>query len=641
MKKSHLALKSAAIFGASLCWLPAVSGQAVTYYADQNPNRPNGSGGQWGNDYDLIDSVVITTGYEDVQANSTNPPANAVTAPTLFIQVNVNPGTAATPTDITSNTMWWCDYDVAMETIPGAGQVTTPTTVVNPYGNAYGISTGENYYINGFNNKPSGDATSTSGDNELFNYANGAWSPVAGYSTSPYLATTTTITPTSITYGIPLADFGLSIGNTFTFDVYSSYGGYLPYDALDNASFAPPNYYPYTGGPSPEATAYDSATEPGSTLNSYTVATPTLTWNNSFAAAGYSDGMTWDTNDTNNYNWNNGIFADYYVDGSNVIFNDVNNSTSSGGTNPNAYNVTLNTTVFPGSVVVNNSLGNYTISGAGSIGGTASLTKEGAGTLTISTANTYSGGTTVTAGMLQIEPTGSAAAALPKGALTISGSGEVQIASNVTAGSALGASNINITSLSISGNGTLDITNNQIIIDYGSPATDPIASIESWIKSGYAGGSWTGTGITSSMAASNSGSYGIGYADSADSGNPADLASGTIEIMYTLLGDANLDGKVNGADFAIMAANFNQGGKSWDQGDFNYDGNVNGADFTLLAKNFNQSATQSAVAAADLAALDAFAAANGISLSNVPEPASAALAVMIGIGALSRRRRKI
>ena len=37
-------------------------------------------------------------------------------------------------------------------------------------------------------------------------------------------------------------------------------------------------------------------------------------------------------------------------------------------------------------------------------------------------------------------------------------------------------------------------------------------------------------------------SYGIGYADGAD-GAVAGLPSGEIEIMFTLLGDANLDGR--------------------------------------------------------------------------------------------------
>jgi hypothetical protein len=223
-------------------------------------------------------------------------------------------------------------------------------------------------------------------------------------------------------------------------------------------------------------------------------------------------------------------------------------------------------------------------------------------------------------------------ASISQSSLSVSSNGMLTISPNSP------ASNI-LDSLQISGSGDLNIGNNALLINYGA-GPDPIASIQSWIASGYAGGSWTGSGIMSTAAQSNSGSYGIGYADSADKGNPANLPSGMIEIMYTLLGDANLDGKVNGADFAIMAANFNQGGKSWDQGDFNYDFNVNGADFTLLAKNFNQSATQSAAGAADLAALDAFAAANGINLAGVPEPATTVLLTLGALSALARRRRR-
>ena len=156
------------------------------------------------------------------------------------------------------------------------------------------------------------------------------------------------------------------------------------------------------------------------------------------------------------------------------------------------------------------------------------------------------------------------------------------------------ASNQNIKTLNILGNGRLDVGAYTISINYGSNA-DPIASIIAAIQTGYAAGTWGGAGIMSSAAATANSSYALGYADSADAGNPAGLPSGTIEIRYTLLGDANLDGKVNGTDFAITAANFNESVTSWDQGDFNYDGKVNGTDFALLLQNFNQAVTQTAI----------------------------------------------
>jgi hypothetical protein len=149
--------------------------------------------------------------------------------------------------------------------------------------------------------------------------------------------------------------------------------------------------------------------------------------------------------------------------------------------------------------------------------------------------------------------------------------------------------------LSVSG-GTLNIGSNIVNVNYG-PAADPIAAIAADIRSGYNAGSWTGKGITSSAAAANATSYGIGYADAADANNPASLATGQLEFRYTLLGDANLDGKVNGADFAILAAAFNQAVSGWDQGDFNYDGAANGADFAFLAGNFNQGVAAPAIVA--------------------------------------------
>jgi hypothetical protein len=145
---------------------------------------------------------------------------------------------------------------------------------------------------------------------------------------------------------------------------------------------------------------------------------------------------------------------------------------------------------------------------------------------------------------------------------------------------------LNVSNLSIAPTGHFDIGNNVVYINYGS-APDPIATIAGYIQSGYAGGLWTGVGIDSSVAATHS-NYGVGFADSADAGNPAGLPVSTLKIMYTLLGDTDLNGVVNGVDFGVVAARFNQSGTAWDQGDFNYDGVVNGVDFGDLSANFNQ-----------------------------------------------------
>jgi hypothetical protein len=272
-------------------------------------------------------------------------------------------------------------------------------------------------------------------------------------------------------------------------------------------------------------------------------------------------------------------------------------------------------------------------------------TVSGSGTTTVDAnmvvdvGNFSQAGGLVNNGSTEIDGNGAVGTISGGGALTI-GNGStpntLQLAHN-SGGSSMG-------SLTISGSSVLDINNNHLIINFAANGfPDPITTIAAYIKSGYNGGNWNGPGIISSVALTNASGllYGVGYADGSD-GVVTTLTSGQVEVMYTLLGDANLDGLVNGSDFNILAANFNQSITGWDQGDFNYDGLVNASDFNALAANFNQGVSGADVSAGDVAALDAFAAANGLSLptSSVPEPASAAMTVMAGLGILRRRRRR-
>jgi hypothetical protein len=109
-----------------------------------------------------------------------------------------------------------------------------------------------------------------------------------------------------------------------------------------------------------------------------------------------------------------------------------------------------------------------------------------------------------------------------------------------------------------------------------------------------------------------------------------------------LLGDANLDGTVNGDDFSQFSSNLGGSPRAWDEGDFNYDGTVNGEDFAPFSHNQGQT---DVLAASETGTLSGpLKLSNGISsnlsLTNVPEPASMGLLTVGLVSVLARRRRR-
>jgi len=127
-----------------------------------------------------------------------------------------------------------------------------------------------------------------------------------------------------------------------------------------------------------------------------TVIPPSLTWTGSVNG-------TWDMSTVN---WLNGSTASTYLDGGYITFNDASSVNA----------VTLSGTLTPATVTVNATQA-YTFSGSGSISGATTLTKSGSGTLTISSAQAYTGGTTINAGTLTLGNV----AALGTGTITLAG----------------------------------------------------------------------------------------------------------------------------------------------------------------------------------------------------------------------------
>jgi fibronectin-binding autotransporter adhesin len=164
----------------------------------------------------------------------------------------------------------------------------------------------------------------------------------------------------------------------------------------------------------------------------------------------FAAGITWTsatngTWDTTTGNWTGGSpTANLYsnVTPDSVLFDDTGANTT----------VSLAAGLTPASVTVNNSTKNYTFQTSG-FGGSGSLLKQGSGSLTLSVANSYSGGTTVSAGTLQLGVAGAAGS----GAITLNdaGTGASNVTLNLAAGG--GANYSNAITVANQGSGTTTI----------------------------------------------------------------------------------------------------------------------------------------------------------------------------------------
>jgi len=208
---------------------------------------------------------------------------------------------------------------------------------------------------------------------------------------------------------------------------------------------------------------------------------------------------------------------------------------------------------------------------------------------------------------------------------------------------ATGSAVLTTSALTISGTGRLDLANNRLIVDYDpAAAASPIASVRAALVSGYAAGKWTGAGIGSTgIAASRS----LGYAEASDVLGPGggtfagqSVDGSAILVRYTLAGDATLDGTVDFNDLVKLAQNYNTAvptGSAWFRGDFNYDGAVDFNDLVKLAQNYNTALPLGATVPGASAAFDWDLAA---AFASVPEPTCLSLLIAPLLMRTQRRR---
>jgi len=253
----------------------------------------------------------------------------------------------------------------------------------------------------------------------------------------------------------------------------------------------------------------------------------------------------------------------------------------------------------------------------GAVGVGKTITKTGAGTLTIDGPQTHQPGTVIaaTGGVINLNSNSGTNASL-----SISGNG-----SSIVLGADQDVGDVSIAF----GDGGIQS------LDLNSPTT---AGAFRTLR--VHSGDNAGPTKTSLYAAIVNGAIhaGDGVVDSGQAAHPGSaigiaIVSDYVLVRSTRIGDLNLDGSVTISDFIDLASHFNGNG-TWQEGDLNYDGSVTISDFIDLASNFNTDYAGEVwpISAADQATLNAFTAAN------VPEPG--AILSMIGVGmALLKRTR--
>ncbi len=131
-------------------------------------------------------------------------------------------------------------------------------------------------------------------------------------------------------------------------------------------------------------------------------------------------GLAWDIGSTANWNTQAPVAASAFYQGDTVTFDD-----SAGAANAS---VSCAAALTPAAIAISNSAAvPFAFSGAGSVGGAASLVKTGNGTVTVQVAMPYTGGTTITNGTFIVDAAQEANRQAVNGAVTVTGAGVFEI----------------------------------------------------------------------------------------------------------------------------------------------------------------------------------------------------------------------